>query len=434
MAFYLFILLNAVLFFRPAELVPALEGAPIYESVILMCLAVSVPAIAQKLTIHSLYRQPVIVGVIGLLPAVVLSLLAHGQSEEATQWGFRFFKIVLYFLLLVAVIDTPSRLRKFVGWIGLLIVSMTGLVLLQNEGIINLPALSAIDQAEIDPETGERFTLPRLCGAGIFNDPNDLSVILVVGIILGLYQARAGGIRRVFWLGSVGLLGNALTLTHWRGGFLALTGAALSLIAGRVGFRKAVLIGGPVVLGLAVVMGGRQTSFDLGNSNDTSQHRIRLWRDGLTLLPNSPVFGIGAGRYADECGLVAHNSYVHAYTELGVFGGTLFLGVFLIPLGILYRLGAAGRGSLGPTLQDLRPYVLACGAGTVAGMVSLSRVYTLTPYLILGIATAFLGMSGPAAARWCPRLTPRLIAGVFALSVGSLTGMYVFVRLFAGTG
>jgi O-Antigen ligase len=434
MDFYLFILLNAVLFVRPADLFPALDGAPVYEGVILACLAVSAPQWARQLTARRLYDRPAVAAVLGLMAAVALSHLSHGRPADAAEWGFRFFKIAAFFLLLVGVVNTPDRLRRLVGWIGLLIVGMTGLVLLQHGGVIDLPSLAPIEQGEVDPETGERFTLPRLCGAGIFNDPNDLSVILVVGLVISLYRLRDSGPSRVFWAGSLGMLGYALTLTHSRGGFLALVAAVLSLVAGRLGARRAVLLGGPLVVGLGLVMAGRQTSFDLSNSDDTAQHRIRLWREGMVLLEQAPAFGIGAGRFEDEAGLVAHNSFVHAFAELGLLGGSLFLGAFVVPIVVLFRLGGAGRGTLGPTLRDLRPFVLACVAGTAGGMLSLSRVYTLTPYLVLGLATVFLGLTGPAAAARVPKLTPRLLAAVLGLSAVFLAALHLFVRAFAQSG
>src|SRR5262249_38202472 len=100
MSFYLFILVNAVLFVRPAEIVPELEGAPIYEVVILVCLAASAVAVLQQLTARSLGRRPITVCVLGLLVAVVLSHLSHGSLGEAGTFGLLFVKIVLYYLLL----------------------------------------------------------------------------------------------------------------------------------------------------------------------------------------------------------------------------------------------------------------------------------------------------------------------------------------------
>ncbi|HKB02897.1 MAG TPA: O-antigen ligase family protein [Gemmataceae bacterium] len=430
MDFFLFVLLNAVLFVRPSDIFPDLDGAPIYEGVILLCMAASAPKLLRRLSPRRMYEQPVVAAVVGLVVAVALSHLAWGRSAEAFQWGVQVLKIVIYFLLLVAVVDTPARLRQFVQWVGVLVLGMTGLALAQYHGAIDLPALASIQQSEVDPETGEAFKLARLCGAGIFNDPNDLSVILVVGLVLGLYQLRQPGPGKLFWAGSLGLMGYALTLTHSRGGFLALAVAVLALVASRLGSRRALLVGVPVVVGLAVLIGGRQTNIDLGNTEDTAQQRIRLWKEGLVQLEQHPVVGIGAGQCEEELGQVAHNSFVHAFVELGILGGVLYLGAFAVPLLVLYRLGSdRDRRALSPILRDLRPFVLACLAGTMAGMLSLSRVYTLTPYLILGLATVLLGLVGPVAARRLPRLSLRLVTGVLALSAMFLAAVYVFTRL-----
>ena len=49
MDFFLFCLLNAVLFLRPAELVPALVGLPIYQCVLLLTIAASFPQMVKRL-------------------------------------------------------------------------------------------------------------------------------------------------------------------------------------------------------------------------------------------------------------------------------------------------------------------------------------------------------------------------------------------------
>jgi O-antigen ligase len=269
---------------------------------------------------------------------------------------------------------------------------------------------------------------------GIFNDPNDLSVVLVVGMTISLARFGERGPLRLLWLVPLGVMGYALTLTRSRGGFLALLAALLALLVARLGARKALLVAAVVLPALIVVFGGRQTSIDLSDQNDTSQHRIRLWRDGLALLRTAPVFGVGAGRYEEEVGLVAHNSFVHAYTELGILGGTLFAAAFVHPIMLLHRLGARkGRGGH-PALQGLAPTVLACVAGMVGGMMSLSRVYTLTPYLILGLVAVYLRLATQSEPSLAPRLTPRLVGRFLVISVLLLGATDVFVRIFAGTG
>jgi hypothetical protein len=433
MRFALFILLNAVLFIRPSELVPGLESAQIYEAVILVCLAVNAPGVLHQLTPGSLIHRTRTCCVLGVLVAVALSQFVRGDLHETVVQGTLFLKVVLYYLLLVTVVDSPSKLRHFLGWLAVLILGVTVLALLQHHEVINLPALEAFQQKEDDLETGDVRSFPRLCGPGIFHDPNDLSVILVVGMMVCLSRLGERGALRAAWLVPLGLMGYALTLTHSRGGFLALVAALGSLFVGRFGLRRACVFGAPVLVGLLMVFGGRQTQFDLGNRDDTSQHRIRIWREGLVLLKQSPLFGIGAGRYVEEVGLVAHNSFVHSYTELGFFGGTLFLVAFTGPIGALRRLGRA-PAALPQPLRALRPCVMACLVGLVGGMGSLSRQYTLTPHVILGIVTVYLRLAEPWSPAARSELTGRLIGRWFLAGALFLVAANVVVLLLAGVG
>ena len=77
--------------------------------------------------------------------------------------------------------------------------------------------------------------LARLQATGIYGNPNDLSRILVVGILLGLYFLgdRRLGLLRPLWLLPIGLFGLGLHLTHSRGGLMSLLGGlgGLSIIA-----------------------------------------------------------------------------------------------------------------------------------------------------------------------------------------------------------
>ncbi len=77
LGFILFLLVNAALFVRPAEIVPDLVAWNIYEFLILACLAVSFPAVLGQFTAKSLEERPVTVCVLGLFVAVILSELAQ---------------------------------------------------------------------------------------------------------------------------------------------------------------------------------------------------------------------------------------------------------------------------------------------------------------------------------------------------------------------
>src|SRR6185312_4884877 len=75
LGFVLFVLLNAMLFVRPAEIVPALLGWEIYQVCILACLLTSFPVLLEQLQPRALEARPLTVCVLGLLLAVVLSHL-----------------------------------------------------------------------------------------------------------------------------------------------------------------------------------------------------------------------------------------------------------------------------------------------------------------------------------------------------------------------
>jgi len=86
----------------------------------------------------------------------------------------------------------------------------------------------------------------------------------------------------------------------------------------RFGWLRTLFLSAVALPILFVVLGGRQTSFSA--SENTGQSRIQLWSDGLENLKQNPLFGIGKDKYSDYSGHVAHNSFLHAFTELGLFG------------------------------------------------------------------------------------------------------------------
>jgi O-antigen ligase len=426
-----FLALNATLFLRPGEIIPALEPFGIYQILILVCLLVSAPQVLRRLTRRSLRADPVTLMVVGLLAAVELSHLSHLRVADAWICGIAFVKIVTYYLLLVATVDTPHRLRRFLIWLGVFTFALTVLALLQYHEVIDVPALAAYreQQDSVDPETGDPVMLARLCGAGIFGNPNDLSRILAIGIVISVYliaDSRAGGLRWV-WVAPLLLFGYAEHLTSSRGGFLALLTSIAVLSVNRFGCRKTVLASAVVLPAMLFAFGGRQT--ELTTSSGTGQQRIHLWSEGFAMLKESPLFGIGMNEYAEEVQYVAHNSYLHCYTELGLVGGTLFTGAFYLAAVGLYR-KCPEVGPVGGELERIRPYLLAIVAGYMVGMLSSTRSYSVPTYMLLGLGAAYAGArSGTAPAGADGLDARRLFRRVAAVSAVVLVALYLFLKL-----
>lgn len=433
MAYLLFLLANATLFIRPSELFPSVETVPIYLYLMLGCLAVSAPAVLARLTQPPLAEQPITVCVLGLWFAVILSHVSHFDLYSARMDAFNFIKPVLYYLLLVTLLNTPTRLRSFLKWLILFTAISTSLALLHFHGIINLPALEALQRRDFD-ESGEETFFLQLRSTGIFNDPNDLCLILTVGILVCLYFAGDPDSRqmRPVWLLPVGLFGYALALTRSRGGFIALLTGVLVFVFARFGRARSVLICVFLLPMMFLLFAGRST--DISTDDDTAQGRIQLWAEGTKLFRQAPIFGIGKGMFDEEVGHVAHNSFVHSFTELGFFGGTLFLGGFYIPFVKFRRLRSATDQINDSEMRRLLPCLMGLVAGYGAGLMSLSRSYVEPTYMVFGLAAAYFQEASVAAVVSVVRFDARFIGRLAWVSLLFMAGMYVFIRVFVNWG
>jgi O-antigen ligase len=424
--FFLFCLLNAVLFLRPAELVPSLMGLPIYECVILMSMAASFPHMLKRLQPANLLANPVNLCVLGIVIAVPLSHLRHMDFYSARYSFLEFGKTGLYYLLFVSVIRNERRLDQFFKVVLLLLGFMTALSLLQHHEFIYLPQLDSLQQVESDPEAGEMISDPRLKSTGIFNDPNDFAMILVIGIVLSANSLLTADVaKKVVWILLMAAMVYALVLTKSRGGFLALFAAAGVFAYFHWGWKRAVLV---ACLLVPIVAAGFAMRDDGGLESGTGQSRIQLWAEGFSLWKNTLTFGIGYGTYDDEVGQVAHNSFVHSYVELGLFGGTMFFGCFYFALRTLWEQRTQPEVSGDGVARRRTTLAMAMLVGAATSMLSLSRAYGVPTYLLIGMAAVTAELNGyqvPFAMPRFDKVNSRKLA--FASAV-FLVATFIFMK------
>jgi O-antigen ligase len=432
LGFNLFLLVNATLFVRPADVIPGIIGWEIYQYLIVVTLLVSLPAVLAQLSSRRLQARPITVCVLGLFAAIVVSQLVHGNLVEAYEGGKEYAKTIIYYLLLVGLVNTPRRLRTFLRWLVIFSTAAVLLALLHYHGIVHLATVKPVfDSAEWSSATGQEVRILRLTGTGTFQDPNDFCILVVVAVLANLscLSAQSQGSGRWLWSGPLVLCLHALALTHSRGGLLALLIGVAAMLQARWGWQRALLWMTALVPVLLVMFSGRQTAFSA--SDGTAQERIQLWREGIVLFQHEPVFGIGCNEYYRIVGRVAHNSYLHAFTELGFFGGMLFLGAWVVTLVALYRFGLLRQCIADPELRRIHPYLMGLTAGYGAGMMSLTLCYFLSTYTVLGLATVFLSMARTSPPTPIVRWDGRLLLLLVGFSILTLAGFYVFVRLFA---
>jgi hypothetical protein len=413
-------------------MVPKLKELPLYEGAILTCLAASSSSVIEQLRSSSLKRNSVTACAAGVLCCVVLSHLSHLDLEAAFHSGIGFAKTLVYYVLVVSVVRSFDRLRKFLIWLCLIIGLLSSILLLIYYGIVSPPLLNAYHERQqdmIDEETGEPVILARLQGVGIYGNPNDLSRLLVVGILLCLYllRERRLGMFRLSFVPLICILGHALQLTYSRGGLLSLLAGLAALCLRRFGGGKSLVVGAVALPLLLSLFGGRQTQ--IGASSGTGYQRIELWNEGFMLFQTSPVFGIGMNRYQDEVGLAAHNSFVQAYVDLGFLGGSFFLGIFYLPLRALIVKGPGSHLRPQSDEERFEPFLLGILSATVLGMMSSTRTYSHHTYLIAGLAACYLG--GPSVRKEIrlPRFDGNLVGRIGMASIVVLLLLYLCVRI-----
>src|SRR5690349_11907470 len=190
MNFALFLLLNVVLLIRPEELFPDNAGLRLYLLVIVLCTATSLPRLIEILSPTSLQRRPVTVCVLLFYISTFISQFVQGQISNALfVFGPEFGKVILYYLLLIACVDTQSRFRTFVAALVVLTGALTAIALAQHYEIVQFTNIVPCLEDVTDPDTGESIKLSRLVSTGIFNDPNDLCLMLGLGIVSCVYCA-----------------------------------------------------------------------------------------------------------------------------------------------------------------------------------------------------------------------------------------------------
>jgi hypothetical protein len=434
LAFALFQLVTATLFLRPAELFGWLEGLPLYEVLILGTLALTAGSAEPHFRWRSLARQPITLCAVALLPAIVASHATHVYLGGLIDSVPYFLKTLVYFTLVITVVNSPSRLRAFLANVSLCTTAMVALCLLDDWGVWDFEFIVHLVDIDGHDAEGNPILFQRMRGTGIFQDPNDLAMVIVAGGVLALYflTDQSLGALRGLWLGSLIVFAAGILETESRGGLLAGGAAVLTLACFRFGPKFATVVGVLAVAALPV-FAGRAGQFDLSGGS-TGHERIEMWREGFAALKSPDLlFGVGHGMYAEIAGLVAHNSFIHAYVELGVLGGTLFFGCWYFAGLQLYRMGRLPEPVWHLELVRMRPYIGALVAGWCMSMTSLSRSYVVPTFMVIGIAAAYLNLvwihtrAGKPLVLWNRGQFWRL-AGA---SAATFAGFYVFTMLAA---
>ena len=424
---------------------------------------------------------------VGFIVAIALSEVAHGWLGGVVESWRLFLPSAAVFFFIVVNVTTIRRLKivtlaAVASCLFVTVEALCGYYAGYHGEMFVLQTNISSPQEDIIGQ------LTRIRGAGFLSDPNDLAQILLIVLPLAFIAWRRGRVVTNFFVVLVPavLLLWTTYLTHSRGGLLALTAVALMAARKKLGTSASTALAAVFILGMLALdfTGGR------GISAADGADRLEAWANGLEMFKSAPLFGIGFNGFTDLYEITAHNSFILCLAELGLLGSTLWVALlvtttmglnsvigmqkkrqpikffgllqlfeasYINSTGALARTSPLSEGIIAlkfaPT-RELLPVMVSAGttaAGTelepfnarsvpqrwivamrlalVAFMTTswfLSRSYTTTMYLILGLATATIALQRGETK---PTDRGRWIFSSIAVEVMLIVVIYGLVRL-----
>lgn len=275
---------------------------------------------------------------LALAGGVVLSSLM--STHPGASWAYftdAFIKMLIMYGLVVHLVTTKPQAVKLHLSLALCTVGLALLAIhLRTSGLATVE--------------GNRVGL-----AGLFGDPNDLALVLLMYVPLFTELALSThGLRRLSWSLLLAILVGGIFATVSRGGALGLMVALAFTFydRGRVSFRLALA---PALVGVVVAMlflaglnDRTSGAFKPGELDESAQGRLDMWASGIRMTAHNPLFGVGFGQFPDNYQRYArnpvqfgprdaHNSFIKAAAETGLVGFIPFMALVFLTIRLAYR-------------------------------------------------------------------------------------------------
>jgi len=323
---------------------------------------------------------------LGFVAWMALSAVFSGFSQISLLYLVFYFKALVLFKLVTALLEGDlGRVRSFVRILTVLVLIL-GVEVMSHRFSADGRGWAGQTFSWIDPEVLAAGGKGRARWIGIFDGPGVFCVLFTIVIPFLLVQIGKGYTkgRRMYAALALALMLVATYFIGSRGGMvatLAIVGIYL-LVKSKLSFRAMLACG---VLGGGVLMFAPSHLTTVRDSQNSTQYRVEMWAEGLEMMKQDPVLGIGRGNFQRYTGkLIAHNSAVEIGGETGLVGLFLYFGL------IYFSFKSALHARAHFTEPQDKDFALAAALALVGYVVSMMFV-TLeyeTFYLLLAMCAA----------------------------------------------
>ncbi len=256
-----------------------------------------------------------------LVPLIVMSGFLNGSGVIGIDEAIKLFTSSLIPLFLYSTCITTIKRQH-----ALMYICLIAALIMVHNGHIQQTAVMGNGWALYTHSLGYiNLGERRITYLGFFSDPNDLGMFLVMCIPFVIYFYKKGSalIKTTMILVLLSLA-YGIYLTGSRGTMLgagSLVGVYFLVTHAGTKLLVASMVLAPIFATVVV---------SLQNNIDASANgRLDAWYHGIQMMLSNPIFGIGKGRFLEEHGLVAHNSYIQIVGELGIPGYSLWGGALI---------------------------------------------------------------------------------------------------------
>lgn len=417
-AFLFLLLYMAAVYIRPQEWIPQLEGMLFIRIFLII-------AFTLFLFLYSPKRSsPQLIMMLLLCLLIPVSGLRNGWLGggvyEAQLW---IVHSLLPFVVVCGIVVTERR-HMAVIWLSI----MAALIMVQH-GHFQVNSVEGIGWSGMVLSQGTRITY-----TGMFNDPNDLGMFLLMNIPLThlLLKRSNSKLLKLAYLAIIGLLIYGIVLTNSRGTLVGLMAYLVSYVWLRFGWKRGVwliVLMGPIAL---LAMGQFRT---IDATEDSAYGRVEAWYDGFQMFKYRPILGVGKAGFTEHHFRTAHNSYVLILAELGISGYLLWSMTIMLSLWMAFSIMTAGSDSKlteqYPDLQresQLAQALLLSLICYCATAFFLSRSYIIILYLFMGLVVAQYHRVEQLTDNQI-ELPQNIFGWLFGLSLLSVVGLYLVMRI-----
>ena len=382
MAFLFLFLYIAMVFIRPHQMFESSMEWILIKVFAITCLIATL--IGQRpLTLYPQHWMLFL-----LAPLIILSGFVNGSGMDGVDQSIVFMTTSIIPLFLLSNCLTTIKRQHW-----LMLVCITAALFMVHNGHFQQTDLYMQGWA-YDTQAVVNNSAPderRIVYTGIFGDPNDIGMFLVMTLPFTTYfYYKSSFTGKIFWITIICAILYGVYITFSRGtqlGVIGLIGAYYLIV--KLGDKAviAAMIFAPIGVVVLTIL---QSSVD-----SSATGRLEAWYAGILMLLSNVVLGVGRGNFIEEHERTAHNSFILVAAELGIPGYSLWGGALLFTLltGYLFIRHTSTKKPEGISKEikeelDVNKALFFSMIGFLITSFFLSRSYTVLLFIFIGMSLA----------------------------------------------